>query len=71
MFKILGGINTVLIMMIIVLGVISGKYLEIGKEGSKSNNLCYKRDNLYISISTILLIISMILSVIIFFRMNV
>ena len=71
MFKILGGINTVIIMIIIVLGVISEKYLEMGEEGSKSNYLCYKRDNLYILISTILLIISMILSVIIFFRMNV
>lgn len=71
MFKILGGSNTVLIMIVIVLGVISGKYLEMGKEVSKSNNLCYKKGNLYILISTSLLIISIILSVLVFFRMSI
>ena len=71
MLKILGVINTVLIIMVIVLGVISGKYLKMGKEGSKSNSLCYKKSNLYILVSSISLIISILLSVIIFFRMNV
>jgi hypothetical protein len=70
MFKILGGSNTILIIMVIVLGVISGKYLEMGKEGSISNNLSYKKGNFYILMSTILLITSIILSALIFFQMS-
>lgn len=68
MFEIFGVINTVIIMMVIVLGSISEKYNKMGREGSKSNSLCYKKDNLNILISSILLIISFVLSVIIFFE---
>jgi len=59
--------NIVLMIMVIVLGVISRNYLKLVNEGIKNNNFNYKKCNLYISISSILTIISVLLSVTIFF----
>ena len=67
MIKMLGLINIVLIIMVLVLGVISRKYVKVLNEGIKNNNFDYKKCNLYMSISSILTIISIILSATIYF----
>lgn len=69
MLKMLELINIVSIIMVIGLVVISRKCLEIVRVGTKNKNLYYKEIHLYILISSISLITSVILSSITFFRM--
>ena len=73
MFKMLGVINIALIIMVIVLGAISNKYIKMVNEstrivgkGTKNNSLYYRKINLYKLNSSISFIISIILSVTIF-----
>ena len=62
-------IDIVSIIMVIGLVVISRKCIEVVRVGTKNKNLYYKEINLYILISSILLITSFILSGITLLRM--
>lgn len=67
MLKIMEVNNIVLVILVIFLGAISGKYIKMVKTGVKNNNLNYKKGNLYKLISSISLIIGVILSATIYF----
>ena len=71
MLKVLGINNTVLIILVIFLGSISGKYIKMVKKNTKNNSLNYKKSNLCKLISSISRIIAVILSFTIYFQMNV
>ena len=71
MFNILQLNSSLLIILVITLGAISEKYIKIVKKGIKNNSLNYKEYNLYKLISSILVIIDVILSITIYFQMNV
>lgn len=70
MLKVLGVNNAVLIILLIILGSISGKYIKMIKKNTKNNSLNYKKSNLCTLISSISRIIGVILSFTIYFQMN-
>ena len=71
MLKLLGVNNTVLIILVIFLGAISGKHIRMVKKNTKNNSLNYKKNNLCTLISSVSRIIGVILSFTIYFQMNV
>ena len=74
MLKTMGVNNTVLIILVIFLGAISGEFIRMVKKNNKNNknnSLNYKKINLCTLISSISRIIGVVLSFTIYFQMNV